>query len=394
MRDFREKLAGWFFSDWEMSLSGEPGFAGKLFAGFLLFLLCILLFAAQADRLEANYRLESDLSIGDAEEENYLMAEVSDIVTDQQGNIFVLDQKLKSIRVFSSEGSYLRHIGGEGVGPGEFSDYMFLKMAICPKGELCVLDRKICRITRFPLEGQYLSLFRIPFNPIKSRELLFDLQGNLIIWGDRTGSDKVFHVFSSEGDLLESYGNALPLPKNANRSVFREDNKLSRLSSFSIDSKTGDVLALSMMEYKIWRYYGQSDFPKVYAENQAGYFIPYITLEGGGQKIFPVKRLFSIRDLLLVGMWSNPANQVSGKEEYILDVFLAGKYQVTLKTPAILAHVDSQGRLFFAEEERITRYRLNESQGAGLQNPEINLFCILKQPSLLNLFPIHLEKHL
>lgn len=317
--------------------------------------ICLLVFTIS---LNASYSLLFELSIGDTEEENNLMAEASDIVTDQQGNIYVLDSKLKNIRVFSAEGKYLRHIGREGVGPGEFSDYMFLKMAICPKGELYVLDRKISRITRFSSEGQYLNLFRIPFNPIKTRELILDSRGNLIIPGQLANSDKLFHVFNGEGHLIRSFGNFLPLAKSADPSIFRGGNQLFRLRHVLFDRKTGDVLVLSMMEYKIWRYSGQSDLPKVYAEHQADYFIPYFIPEGMGHRIFPLKTLFSFQDIMLIGIWSNPEDQVPGKEEYILDIFFAGKHLETIKAPGLLYHVDSQGRLYFSEEERIARYRL------------------------------------
>jgi len=51
------------------------------------------------------------------------MVGVNDIVAVQQGNVYVLDPKQKSLRVFSAEAKYLRNIGREGNGPVEFSEY-------------------------------------------------------------------------------------------------------------------------------------------------------------------------------------------------------------------------------------------------------------------------------
>ena len=45
---------------------------------------------------------------------------IAQIATGPEGDIYLLDQQLTEVKVFSRAGDYLRTIGREGEGPGEF----------------------------------------------------------------------------------------------------------------------------------------------------------------------------------------------------------------------------------------------------------------------------------
>ena len=49
-----------------------------------------------------------------------LIGRVRDIEVDTSGNVYVLDQQLNLVHVYSADGTHLRNIGREGDGPGEF----------------------------------------------------------------------------------------------------------------------------------------------------------------------------------------------------------------------------------------------------------------------------------
>jgi hypothetical protein len=327
----------------------------KIMKKYLLLVFLIVNITLIKCYADTAYSLKLDLVIGGSEEKNYLIGEVAGITVDQGDNVYIIDSACKSIRVFNSTGTYLRQIGCEGTGPGEFSDYNFLQMALSPKGDLYVMDRKISRISRFSAKGEYLYSFRIPFYPFRSRYLLMDRQETLIVTGLLANSDRMFHLFSNKGKLIKSYGYMLPVAKTADRSVFKEYNKLARLGGIALDNKTGDVLVLSSMEYKIWRFSGLSDSPTLFIQHQANYFRPFFFLDVAGRKvrIFPSKRLFLYQKLLYLGMWTHPE-----PEEYKMDLFFNNKYQATKEVRGFLHHVDRQGRLYFAEEDRVARYCL------------------------------------
>lgn len=75
---------------------------------------------------------------GDTDDEDQIFGLISKILTDDKGDLYALDSQLSEIKVFSPEGEYLRTIGREGEGPGEFrgaQDMFFL-----PSGNIAVLQ--------------------------------------------------------------------------------------------------------------------------------------------------------------------------------------------------------------------------------------------------------------
>ena len=67
-----------------------------------------------------HFRLEEDLSIGSEEDENYMFYLVWHIAVDKKGNIYVVDWGKKHVQMFDDRGQYIRTIGRQGQGPGEF----------------------------------------------------------------------------------------------------------------------------------------------------------------------------------------------------------------------------------------------------------------------------------
>ena len=68
-----------------------------------------------------SYELEELWRIGgDSDAEGEFFGVIGDLALDAQANVYLLDRQLAEIKVFDPEGSYLRTIGREGEGPGEF----------------------------------------------------------------------------------------------------------------------------------------------------------------------------------------------------------------------------------------------------------------------------------
>src|SRR5690606_13673813 len=69
------------------------------------------------DRMpEFNRTMDIGSAMGDPNEQFGLIAAVD---VDEQGNIYVLDAQARHVKVFDSEGQFVRQLGAPGAGPGE-----------------------------------------------------------------------------------------------------------------------------------------------------------------------------------------------------------------------------------------------------------------------------------
>lgn len=69
---------------------------------------------------EFRFELAENLILEGGPEKNLSFGRVWDVKADDQGNIFVLDSGNQRIPEFDGTGKYLRTIGRQGQGPGEF----------------------------------------------------------------------------------------------------------------------------------------------------------------------------------------------------------------------------------------------------------------------------------
>lgn len=97
--------------------------------------------------------LEEDLAVGGAEDETYVFADISSIAVADDGTIFVLDFRDKSIKVFDRDGKFLRAIGKAGQGPGELS--LPRSVHISSQGEVVAVDARRC-LTFFRPSGEFI----------------------------------------------------------------------------------------------------------------------------------------------------------------------------------------------------------------------------------------------
>lgn len=104
--------------------------------------------------------LEEDLSIGVEEgDEKYMLNMPQDIQVTDDGTIYIMDWGDTCIKAYDSEGQYLRTVGREGVGPGEFSTPVY--MDISADGKIFLMDGRNQRIVVFSTDGDYLGGFRV-----------------------------------------------------------------------------------------------------------------------------------------------------------------------------------------------------------------------------------------
>jgi len=104
-------------------------------------------------------KLTAEMSCGEeAKPEMAMLNKPLDLRVDDQGRVYVMDWGDVHIKVYDSQGRFLRTIGRKGQGPGEFDMPAFFDLMT--GGKVCILDGRQRRITILTSEGQYLSGFR------------------------------------------------------------------------------------------------------------------------------------------------------------------------------------------------------------------------------------------
>ena len=88
---------------------------------------------------------------GGTDDEEVMFGVVSSVLTDPQGNLYVLDSQLTEIMVFNPQGRLLRTLGGRGEGPGEFQNAQ--RMTFLPDGTLGVAQTFPGKLVGLNLDG-------------------------------------------------------------------------------------------------------------------------------------------------------------------------------------------------------------------------------------------------
>ena len=108
---------------------------------------------------ECAYELIEEVRIGSLSgPAEHSFSEINSIAVAQSGAIYVDDSHPPSIRRFGPDGRFVRWIGREGEGPGEFRSNAGI--SVLPDGRLAAWDRR-GRITVYGTDGQYDELVRV-----------------------------------------------------------------------------------------------------------------------------------------------------------------------------------------------------------------------------------------
>jgi len=110
------------------------------------------------------------------EDDDVLFGVVSQLVQDDEGNIYLLDGQLSEVQVFSSGGEYLRTIGREGEGPGEFRNAS--DMYLGPGGILGVLQIFPGKIVMLETDDTPAGNFPLPESNDGGFRLIFVARGS------------------------------------------------------------------------------------------------------------------------------------------------------------------------------------------------------------------------
>ncbi len=126
-------------------------------------------------------KLEKLWEIGGDEEEEFFFGVIAQICSDAKGNIYLLDAQLSKVMIFSSDGEYIRSVGREGEGPGEFNRASDLFLTA--SGNVAVMQRMPGKIVLLSPDGEPLGNYPVP-EPADRGVQMFsgaELAGNYIV---------------------------------------------------------------------------------------------------------------------------------------------------------------------------------------------------------------------
>ncbi|MBK8167324.1 MAG: hypothetical protein IPK64_15385 [bacterium] len=126
-----------------------------------------------------------------AETADYLCGRLADARRDAHGNILLVDNQLKDLKVFAPDGAWLRTIGREGEGPGECSDAR--KVFLRPGGDMGLLQAVPGAIVWFQVDGTPAGRVRIGGDPTVNVALTaaawaFQMGDEIFVWTDQLRS--------------------------------------------------------------------------------------------------------------------------------------------------------------------------------------------------------------
>ena len=157
--------------------------------------------------------LKVEVSIGMLEgSDEFLIGNPRSIAVGAGGEIYVLDRQVPVIRLYDPDGTFIRNIGREGGGPGEYKSPGAI--AVLPDDRLVVRDPGNGRISIFSAEGEYLEQVWYPGGFNTGRRLYTDRAGfahSMVLLNYGTAPwDWIFGL--ARIDLSEGIQDTIPAP--------------------------------------------------------------------------------------------------------------------------------------------------------------------------------------
>jgi len=143
---------------------------------------------------EPLFTLEEQLTlVQEMSDEESLLYRPRGFARGADGNYYVADSGNGRIAVFSDTGRFLRAIGREGQGPGEFSDSIVLQAPF--DQEIQVFDRSAQRTQRFEFDGTFIGGVTLPTEG-RLDSLLREPDGTLVLTRGEEGDsvDEFIHA--------------------------------------------------------------------------------------------------------------------------------------------------------------------------------------------------------
>lgn len=220
---------------------------------------------ASSIKLEELWRLG-----GDTDDEDEFFGVIADIDIDAKGNVYLLDSQLSEVKIYTSDGEYVRSIGREGEGPGEFrrpSSIFFTK-----EGNVGIIQTIPAKIVILTPGGEPVGDHPLPQPEDGGFQLLQGgeaVEGQLVLYMGRTKFDQGEGKWSrsdfltrvdSQGNQLAEYATKTNTIVMANPKL--EDSKWDTIERRWAIDKSGKVYTCESYEnyeIRVWSPDGKID---------------------------------------------------------------------------------------------------------------------------------------
>ena len=158
------------------------------------------------DKSGKKIELISDLAIENKQGSKNNFYSVSKVVADSAGNIYVACESKMGccIQKYDFKGNYLRTIGSEGKGPGEFLPKF--NFDIGPDNLIYVCDYGNQRISKFTLDGDFIETKKLAAAIGQVYYMQVSDNKNIYLTFFDASNNKVIHKYSPSGEHLQSFG--------------------------------------------------------------------------------------------------------------------------------------------------------------------------------------------
>ncbi|RKZ11471.1 hypothetical protein DRQ53_14860 [bacterium] len=187
------------------------------------------------------------LVIGEEDGElEFLFGRIVDLAVGPDGTIFVADQTAEHVRVFAPSGEFLRTIGREGQGPGEFG--RLAAISVDEEGYLLAADAS--RVHIFAPDGKPIQSFdtgsggRGAFSIARGPNRTI-----LVTWYD-VWSERVVHVYAESGDRISSHATSFAEGKDLD--VKEEQSQSGGFVKYDSDAGTLLYAQLNPFELRLY----------------------------------------------------------------------------------------------------------------------------------------------
>lgn len=316
----------------------------------IFFVLLILLFPfghlAGSDRVTLSTVYEIKGPPGGA------FGAVLDVAVDERGGLVVLDMQKKEIHRFDETGRWNAAVDMRPEG-----DAPWYPRAVFASGERLYVLEGLNILIR-DLKGG--SVRKIPAQGILSMAFYVH-DGDIVLSGNKKGSEDMFHVFDENGNGVESFGARFAVPDEISAALpgDYDPKELSDTLKFYWSPSDDELFVANPFRYEIRIYRGRKLF-RTLTHNAS-----YSSFAGGIRHLSPEGRNMgfstgfigypsAIRrgDVLLVFRPKSP-----GRADYCVDLFKDYEYQSTqdLEIHGLPIAADPEGNVYVAEYDRNAR---------------------------------------
>jgi hypothetical protein len=161
----------------------------KYFSIFWVSIIFVIAYSADLAPLAELYKtgkvgFEQEYVLNDdSMPEGLFFESPSTVACDPEGNVYVVDSGAKNIKKIDAQGKFLKTIGREGQGPGEFGGLYYSTFA---KDRLIVWDSGNRRLCAFTPEGKFINFTNISYEEGSVRKLRGFPSGEIAVEKEKT----------------------------------------------------------------------------------------------------------------------------------------------------------------------------------------------------------------